>query len=74
MGEDFVKGLGEGTIRFEGVISAEKREYTITLKDPWGRVIDTLTDISTPSIRNDKDIGAAIPWRNYMGAVQPVPK
>ena len=49
MGAAFLEGIKEGKIEFVGTIEADKREYTIILKNERGEVIQVLKDQHNPN-------------------------
>ena len=61
MGDAFYQRIKEGTIHIIGKIDAEKREYTITLKDERGKILGTYTDLHNPNIRT---MEAGTAWNN----------
>jgi hypothetical protein len=54
MGQGFFTALANNTLTFYGTIEAEKREYTIHVRDArTGELLGSAVDISNPNIRRD---------------------
>ena len=51
MGESFIEQIKSGTLKFHGVIEAEKRELTIKIEDMHGKTLAYAEDVSKPSVR-----------------------
>jgi hypothetical protein len=48
MGEAFFNRLSDGTVKVVGELKAEQRQYTFTLVDGRGKVLQTFMDNSSP--------------------------
>jgi hypothetical protein len=66
MGEAFFNRLSDGTVKVVGELKAEQRQYTFTLVDERGTVLQTIMDNSSP-IHTSMNLERSNNIHNYLG-------